>query len=69
MSYFEDQMEAWEDNNCQGDPTEYNPDEYFVDKFTACEAKGHGEIRVEKIEKEDGSFKKGKVCQNCRVLL
>ncbi len=27
MSYFDDQYEAWMENDCKGDPTEYEGDE------------------------------------------
>lgn len=69
MSYFEDQMEAWEDSGFQGRPEDMNPDEFWADRVSECEKKGHGEVEYEILEKEDGSKKPEKVCQKCKAIL
>lgn len=69
MSYFEDQYEAWMDNNCQGEITDMNPDEFWADRMSDCEEKGHGEIKMELVEGEDGKKRKMKVCQKCKAIL
>ena len=61
MSYFEDQMEAWEDSGHEGNPTDVNPDEYWADKIDACD---HDKIKTEKV-----GGKRRKVCQECDVIL
>ena len=65
MSYFDDQFDAWMDNDCQGDPTDMNPDEFWADRIADCESRGHGKIKKE-------TFKGGEkldVCQSCNVIL
>lgn len=69
MTYFEDQMEAWEDNNCQGNPSDIDPYSFWADRISACEAKGHGTIKTESIQNEKGIESKVKVCQNCKVVI
>ncbi len=39
MSYFEDQMDAWEDNGYQGDPSDIDPDQYWINKIENCKHK------------------------------
>lgn len=67
MTYFEDQMDAREDGMTDwGDPYAF-----WADKIGDCEARGHGKIKVQRIQMDDAGkvFKKYKVCQTCHVML
>ena len=57
------------DNGCEGSPTDMNPDEFWADRISECEAKGHGTIKTQTIENDDGKKYKAKVCQSCKVIL
>lgn len=68
MSYFEDQMEAWEDNNCQGDPSDMDPYVFWADRISDCESKGHGKWKWETAEDNNGKKHRVQVCQTCKVI-
>jgi hypothetical protein len=69
MSYFEDQMEAWEDSGFQGEPTDIDPYVFWADRMSECESRGHAKINWETIERDNGSKYKAKVCSFCKAIL
>jgi len=62
MSFFDDQYEAWEENDCIGSPTDYD-EPYSIlavkaDRESQREHKMYGTSRTQYLKKRNKAFKK-----------
>lgn len=75
MSWFDDQMEAWEENNCKGDPTDYEADEVAILLMRKAERENmrrEGKKTKQKSQQKTQTVANPKKnqfqCENCKEI-